>query len=76
MGFEPTKPVRVPVFETGAIVHYATSPEKIKKSKFKSQNLKYVHPAGIEPALVVPQTTVLSIKLWVHGMARIEVILS
>lgn len=27
VGFEPTKPVRVPVFETGAIVHYATPPE-------------------------------------------------
>lgn len=26
VGLEPTKPVRAPVFETGAIDHYATLP--------------------------------------------------
>ena len=35
------------------------------------QRVLLVHPLGIEPGSKVPETSVLSIKLWVHDMGFI-----
>jgi hypothetical protein len=79
VGFGPTNPCGLAVFEAAALDHYATPPfQTVGQNGMKSEKsdvlilpitliplifLKFASPAGIEPTSQIPQTWGLSFSL-------------